>query len=162
MERGGAYISGFIRIGMGWMMLWAFLDKLFGMGFSTARNKSWLLGGSPTFGFLKSATKGPLASFYQSIAGSAVVDWIFMIGLLMIGICLILGIGMRIAGYSGIVMFLLMWSAVLPPANNPFLDDHIIYSLVLLFLIRYKAGRYLGLGKQWEATRIVRRFKILA
>ncbi len=162
MERDGAYISGVIRIGMGWIMLWAFLDKLFGLGFSTARNKSWLLGGSPTFGFLKSATKGPFASFYQSIAGTAIVDWLFMIGLLMIGICLILGIGIRIAGYSGIVMFLLMWSAVLPPANNPFLDDHIIYSLVLFFLIKYKAGRHLGFGKQWEAMQIVRRFKILA
>ena len=28
----------------------------------------------------------------------------------------------------------MMWSVVLPPANNPFMDDHIVYALVLILL----------------------------
>ena len=67
-----------------------------------------------------SATRspGPLADFYTGLAGNAIVDWVFMLGLLGIGVALILGIGMRIAAVSGAAMLIMMWSAVLPPANN--------------------------------------------
>jgi len=50
---------------MGWTMLWPFLDKLFGLGFATSSDKSWLSGTSPTFGFLKFGTKGPFMQFFQ-------------------------------------------------------------------------------------------------
>jgi len=46
-------------------------------------------------------------------------DWLFMIGLLGIGLALVLGFTMRIAASAGVAMLVLMWSAVLPPANNP-------------------------------------------
>ena len=46
-------------------------------------------------------------------------DWLFMIGLLVIGLALVLGFTMRIAASAGVAMLVLMWSAVLPPANNP-------------------------------------------
>jgi len=39
----------------------------------------------PTLGFLKFATKGPLADVYQSFAGAAWADWLFMVGLAGIG-----------------------------------------------------------------------------
>ena len=72
------YIWGILRIGMGWIFLWAFFDKLFGLGFATKAEGAWVNGGSPTFGFLNFASKGPLAEIYQSMAGNAVVDWLFM------------------------------------------------------------------------------------
>ena len=50
------YVWGALRIGIGWIFLWGFLDKLFGFGFATARESAWLNGGSPTFGFLKFGT----------------------------------------------------------------------------------------------------------
>jgi len=50
---------------------------------------------------------------------------------------------------------------VLPPENNPILDDHIIYALVLIGLALVKAGDTLGLGAMWERTALVRRFPIL-
>src|SRR5918911_3696589 len=95
---------------------------------------AWIHGGSPTQGFLGFATKGPLAGFYQNLAGNPVIDWLFMLGLLGIGLALILGVGMRIAAGSGALLLIMMWSAVLPPANNLFMDDHIVYALVLVFL----------------------------
>lgn len=142
-------IFGVLRILMGWTFLWPFLDKLFGLGFTTTFDKSWLMGVSPTQGFLQFAAKGPFAEFYHALAGSVIVDWLFMVGLLLIGLALILGIGVRIACYSGALIFFLMWTAVLPPEHNPFLDEHIIYGLLLLTLTNLKAGMYLGLGKWW-------------
>ena len=78
------YVWGVLRLLLGWTFLWAFVDKLFGLGFNTVADKSWLDGVSPTFGFLKFGTKGPFASLYQSLAGNPVVDWLFMMGLLLI------------------------------------------------------------------------------
>lgn len=154
------YIWSFLRIVMGWTMLWPFMDKLFGLGFSNTAAKSWLTGNSPTLGFLKSTT-GPFAGIYQSMAGNPVVDWLFMLGLLLIGLSLLLGIGMKIASYSGALMMLLMWTSHLPPQQNPIIDDHVIYLLVFLGLNFSNAGQYLGLGKQWNQTTLVKKFPFL-
>lgn len=123
-----------LRIVMALIFLWAFFDKLFGLGFSTTVEKAWIHGGSPTYGFLMFATKGPLASFFQSLAGFAVVDWLFMLGLLGVGITLLCNRFVVIGSIVGAVMVFLMWLAVLPPANNPILDDHIVYMLVFFIL----------------------------
>ncbi|MFC8597313.1 DoxX family protein [Isoptericola sp. NPDC057191] len=155
------YVGAVIRICLGWIFLWAFLDKLFGLGHETPPEGAWLDGGQPTAGFLGHATAGPFADLYQGLAGQAWVDWVFMIGLLGIGVALILGIGMRIAAVAGALMLVLMWSAVLPPANNPFMDDHLIYALVLIALALGDAGRTLGLGAWWQQTSLVRRWPVL-
>ena len=129
---------------MGWLFLWPFLDKLFGLGFATPPENAWIGGGSPSFGFLKFATSGPLAPLFQSLAGNPIVDWLFMLGLLLIGLALLVGIGVTIAGYSGAVLMLLMWLSRLPPENNPILDEHIVYLLVLIGLARMKAWQWIG------------------
>jgi thiosulfate dehydrogenase [quinone] large subunit len=49
-----------------------------------------------------------------------------MTGLLGIGAALTFGIGMRIAAGTGALLYLLMWSASLPLANNPVIDDHLL------------------------------------
>ncbi|MAF35683.1 hypothetical protein CL622_01020 [archaeon] len=151
-----------LRIGMGWIFLWPFLDKLFGLGFSTTPENAWLNGGSPTTGFLTHATKGPFASFFQALAGLPVIDIIFMIGLLFIGVSLISGIFTRLAAYAGSLMLFLMWLAVLPPEHNPFLDDHLIYPLILLLLSGLQAGRFFGLGHWWESQKLVKKYRFLA
>jgi thiosulfate dehydrogenase (quinone) large subunit len=167
------YIWGLLRLGMGWILFWAFIDKLFGLGFATCRDgktglvdilceKAWLEGGSPASGFLTFATKGPFAGFYQGLAGSPIVDWLFMVGLFSIGIALLLGIGVKIASYSGVLMMLLMYAAgFIPPANNPFLDDHLIYAIVFAGLALSHSGRWLGLGAWWQNTPLVQKYKIL-
>jgi thiosulfate dehydrogenase (quinone) large subunit len=152
-------LLGILRIFMGWIFLWPFIDKLFGLGFATEAGKGWINGGSPTTGFLSFATKGPFASLFQSLAGSAIVDWLFMLGLLLIGVSLILGIFNKLAAYSGTLMLLFMYFAVLPPEHNPIIDDHIIYSIILLVLLHFKAGNYLGLGKKWSKNKFVRKNK---
>jgi thiosulfate dehydrogenase (quinone) large subunit len=150
------YLLAGIRIALGWVFLWAFVDKVFGLGLATASAKSWVNGGSPTKGFLSSAT-GPFAGFYHSIAGTGLVNVLFMAGLLVVGVALILGIGMRLAAAGGAVLTVLMWTAVLPPASNPFIDDHLIYAAVLIVLALLGAGNTLGLGRVWAASPLVRR-----
>jgi len=154
MDKKARYLLAAIRIGLGWIFFWAFLDKLFGLGRSTAPKDAWLAGGSPTAGFLGFATQGPLAELYKSIAGNPIVDTLFMIGLLGLGVALLLGIGLKIAGAAGPLMMLLMWSAQLPPATNPLIDNHIIFALLLMLFPAVKAGHTLGLGAWWaEKTR---------
>lgn len=149
------------RIALGWIFLWAFLDKLFGLGFATTPEKAWLKGGSPTAGFLKAAVHGPMAGLFHSLAGNVVVDWLFMLGLGLIGLSLILGIGLKIAGYSGALLMLLIWSTMLPPQQNPLVDEHIVYIFLLLGIAQLQASDQLGLGKWWSQTALVQRYKWL-
>jgi thiosulfate dehydrogenase (quinone) large subunit len=151
------YLLAGIRLALGWTFLWAFLDKAFGLGHDTTAARSWLNGGSPTKGFLGSAAKGPFASFYHSVAGTGVVDVLFMAALLAIGSALILGIGMRLTAVAGALLTVMMWTAVLPPASNPFMDDHLIYAAVLIVLALLGAGDTLGLGRVWAGNPLVRR-----
>ncbi|AQZ69515.1 putative integral membrane protein SCJ12.13c [[Actinomadura] parvosata subsp. kistnae] len=140
------YVWAAARIAIGWIFLWAFLDKTFGFGFATPAAKAWIHGGSPTTGFLKGTGEHALGGFFSALAGQAWVDWLFMAGLAGVGLALVLGIGTRIAAGAGTAMLLLMWAAELPLTTNPFMDDHIIYSIVLVGLALAGAGTTLGLG----------------
>jgi thiosulfate dehydrogenase (quinone) large subunit len=151
------YVWAITRLCMGWVFLWPFLDKLFGLGHETTVAHAWINGGSPTYGFLSGAT-GPFAGFYQAIAGAGIVNWLFMIGLIAIAVALLLGVGVRIAAVSGAIMVILMWSASLPPQDDIFMDNHIIYALVLIGLALVSAGNTFGLGRWWTQTALVRRF----
>lgn len=159
--RAARYTWAIARLSLGWVFLWAFLDKTFGLGFATESGKGWIDGGSPTEGFLTFGAKGPLKGFYNDLAGSTVMDWLFMIGLVGIGLALMLGIGIRIAAITGSVLMLMMFSALLQPENNPFVDDHVVYAVVLVGLALVSAGDTLGFGKWWGSRALVRRFPIL-
>jgi thiosulfate dehydrogenase (quinone) large subunit len=154
-----------LRVGIGWVFLWAFIDKLFGLGYATCASaegtqylcsKAWIMGGSPTQGFL-SHSAGLFGSVFQWLAQfSFITDWLFMIGLLCIGVALISGAGVKVASYSGALLLLFMYFAV-PQVNNPFLDDHIIYGILLILLSWVHAGHYYGLGKWWANHDIVKK-----
>ena len=155
------YVWALTRISLGWIFLWAFMDKLFGLGHGTPSAESWLNGGNPTKGFLSGAV-GPFAGIYHDIAGAGLINVLFMGGLLAIGVALLLGIAMWPACIAGATMLVLMWSASLPPANNLFMDDHIIYALVLIGLAAVGAGKTLGLAERWARTEVVQRYSWLA
>ena len=155
-----AITAGLTRIALGWVFLWAFLDKTFGLGFATPAEGSWLNGGSPTTGFLAHAD-GTSAGFFNSMAGLGWADWLFMAGLLGIGAAFMLGIFVNIAAASGALMLVLMWAAELPLENDPFMDDHLVYAGVMVLLALLGAGRYLGLGAYWERLPIVRKHTTL-
>jgi len=166
-------VLGILRLALGFIFLWAFFDKLLGLGFSTCFDpqtktinyfcdQAWIKGGSPTFGFLKFATKGPFAEIFQSMAGNPVIDWLFMLGLLGVGLGLMLGIFMKLSTFFGGLMLALMYLAgFLPPQHNPLIDEHIIYIFVIIALYLTQSAEYLGLGKFWKQTKLVHKFKWL-
>ena len=157
-----------LRIATGFVFLWAFFDKLFGLGYSTPSERAWINGGSPTKGFLGSIEAGPFASTFRSIAGDWWVDWLFMVGLLAVGLAVLLGVGLRLAAVSGTVLVALMWIAEWHPARftsageptgstNPLVDYHVIYALALIVIAVTAAGDRWGLGQAWRRLPIVRR-----
>ena len=171
----GGIFWGILRIAMGWIFLWAFLDKMFALGFATGRNPktgvidfnspdAWINGGSPTEGFLSFGlhTKDPFTGWYSDLAGHAWVDWVYMISMAAIGILLILGIATRLAAIGGVIWMVLFYTASsIWPENNPFLDEHVVYAILLAGIAYVGAGRYLGLGRSWERTSLARRFPLL-
>ena len=163
-----------LRIGFGVTFLWAFFDKLLALGFATGTNPetgavdrfgpdAWINGGSPTFGFLTFGVPAdnPFVEFFNGIAGDAWTNWLFMLGLLGIGLALTLGVGMRLAAASGVVLYLLLWVASMPLVNNPVVDDHLLGALTLVVLAATLAGDTWGLGGRWAHTDLVRRNRVL-
>lgn len=171
----GGLFWGLLRIGIGWLFLWAFVDRLLAFGFGTGRDPetgivdyfgpdAWVNGGSPTAGFLDFGlhTKEPFLGWYSGLAGHAWVDWIYMASMLLIGLALVLGIATRLAAFAGIAWMVLFYTAsAVWPEFNPFLDDHVINSIALAGIAYVGAGRYLGLGRRWERLGLVRRYPIL-
>jgi len=157
-----------LRIATGFVFLWAFFDKLLGLGYSTPSERAWINGGSPTKGFLGSIDAGPFASTFRSMAGDWWVDGLFMLGLLAIGVAVVLGIGLRLAAVSGTLLLALMWIAEWHPARftsggestgstNPLIDYHVIYALALIVVAVTAAGNRWGLGRAWARLPFVRR-----
>jgi len=167
-----AKVLAVFRISLGFVFLWAFLDKTFGFGYATPSAKSWINGGSPTKGFLSSVDVGPFQSFFHNIAGDPWVNWLFMLGLLGIGVALILGIGMRLAAGAATLMMAMMWFAEFPPAQhtsdgkpsmstNPITDYHFIYAIGAIALAVTYAGHTWGLGRWWASLPVVQKHRWL-
>jgi thiosulfate dehydrogenase [quinone] large subunit len=176
------YVWGVLRLMMGWTFLWAFLDKAFALGFSTGRvlneagetvkidffgADAWIDGASPTAGAVGFALKGPFADGIQSVTGYQMtqtgpqvagwLDWVYMVSLLLIGLGLITGVMTRLAAAGGIIWMAAFYlGTAIWPEHNPFLDDHLVYTIVLVGLILANAGRYYGLGKVWQRYGFVR------
>ena len=62
------YVWAGVRLALGWTFLWAFIDKLFGLGFATPEGKGWIDGGCPTKGFLQ-RRRGAVRSLSTTSAG---------------------------------------------------------------------------------------------
>ena len=120
-----------LRLALGWVFLHAAVEKL------TAE------GGWTATGFLTHAVSGPLAGFFSSMAGVAAVDWLVMIGELLIGLALIFGVAVRFTALAGIAMLLLFYVAQLPPEHG-WVSDKIIYILGLNVLAAARTGTFLG------------------
>ncbi|HUS81654.1 MAG TPA: DoxX family protein [Dehalococcoidia bacterium] len=141
-----------LRLTMGWIFLWSGIDKLV-TNFSAS-------------GFLANATQGPLGGWFQDLgANQAALDIINPLviwGQILIGATLVLGLFTRAGLFWAAAMMMLFYLAQFPPANNPFMDEHLVYVLLFGVLGALGAGRILGLDAWVERMPWVKRNRLVA
>jgi thiosulfate dehydrogenase [quinone] large subunit len=161
-----------IRVALAVVFLWTFLDKTLALGWATGRDAktgtvaflgkdAWISGASPTAGFLKFGTSGPLAPLFKAISGSPVVDWLFMLGMGGVGLGLLLGVAWRLTISAGVALMVLLRLAVWTDPNNPIVDEHVVYALVLLGIAAAPYARWASLDRWWRRIGIVRTVPLL-
>ena len=161
----GRYFLALTRISLGWIFLWGFLDKAFGLGFTTPKDSSWINGGNPIYGYLNYGTSGPLQGTFQTLSGNIFCQWLFMLGLLGIGLSLFFGIGTKIAAYSAFILLGLMYFSS-PPfiaegSHNPLVDDHVVYAFLALYIGLSNQRHSLSLYNFWSKQPIVHKYPSL-
>lgn len=150
------------RILIGFFFLWPFLDKLFGLGFSTASENAVINGGTPAQGYLQFGVEDsqPLKQVFIDLFANGFGDFLFMAGLAGIGIAMITGAGLRIAAVGGSLLMLFMYLVALPwaaeSATNPLFDSHWLEAMLLIIPAVTLAGDTWGLGKWWGGLPVVR------
>ncbi|MDN4476558.1 DoxX family protein [Demequina sp. SYSU T00192] len=174
-SRFGYAMLSVTRIALGFYFLWAFLDKFLGLGRSTCSIKddagvitgtdylcdsAWINGGHITEGYLVYGGNptSPFHDFFVNLGAERWTDWPFMLGLLGVGLALMLGIGTKVAAWSGSLMLLFMYLTQMWPTTNPILDDHLIYILAIFGIVWVELSRQsIGLGSWWRSLGIVKK-----
>jgi thiosulfate dehydrogenase [quinone] large subunit len=125
-----------LRIALGGLFLEAGMRKLLSGQFSASS-------------MLSHAT-GPFAVPFINIASNSdalsVINGLVIIGEISIGIMLITGLLVRLASGLGILMMLLYYLPVLPPANG-WIAQNIIYIVVLIVFMVSGIGYFIGLDR---------------
>lgn len=158
-----------LRLLLGWSFVWAFIDKMFGFGFSTCRaadssaidffcDAAMIRGGSPTYGVLEFGTQGShtggLFSWMAPSGPDAInfADVGFMLALLAGGVALMLGLGTRIAAIGGAALMMFMFLALdVWPETNPVNSSHTIEMVAFLGIATVGPGRF-ALQSWWDRT----------
>ena len=121
-----------LRLVMGWLFFYSGITKILDPDWTAA-------------GLLQNAST--FSGFFAWLASPKNITWINFLnewGQLAIGVALILGVFVSYASFFGALMMGLYY---LPGLDFPFvehgflIDEHIIYALLFLLLIRLRAGR---------------------
>lgn len=143
MTRAQSISLALLRIAMGVYFFYA--------GFVKVMNPEW-----SAAGYLKNAKT--FSEFYASLADPMtlpIINFVNEWGLTLLGVALILGIGVRLAGLLGAALMVLYYFPALDfPYIAPYsfiVDEHIIYALALIVLASFRAGRVWGL-ERWCAN----------
>lgn len=148
---GARKVLAVARIAIGFSLLWGFVDKVFGLGYQTPAERAWVNGGTPAQGYIRSI-EGPFAGFFQGAFQNALGDWLFMAGILAIGVAVLLGAGLRLAAVSGTLLMATLYLTQLPwvsGGTNPLVDIHWINAILLCTVALTLAGDTWGVGRIW-------------
>lgn len=128
-----------LRITLGWLMFYTGVTKVL--------DSSW-----SAEGYIKGAKS--FVWFYDLLLHPAVlpvVNFLNAWGLTLLGVSLILGLFVRWSTISGMVLMMLYYIAILDfpyPNSHAFMvDEHIVYSLVLLLFFTMRVGELWGLDR---------------
>lgn len=133
-----------LRIGLGWLFLYAGITKVLNPEWSAA---GYLRGASAFqgfYGWLASPGMLPLTNFVN--------EW----GLTLIGVSLIIGLLVRWSAVAGALIMLMYYLPLGFPYPNEHalvVDEHIVYALAFLVLAAFGAGRIWGLDAKLAKKR---------
>ncbi len=153
-KSGKAWSMFFGRIALGFLFLWSGIGKI----------QTILAGKSATTGFLSgsSVAAGPLAPFFNSLAGNVVAEYLVVGGEFLIGISLIFGILTRVGAISGALQMLLFTVAMWPIADtagaNPIVDYRVLYGLMFVMFFFLRPGQFLGFDGIFSRTKLLKIF----
>ena len=135
-----------MRLLMGWIFLWAGLDKA--------------VNGFTAEGFRLHATSGPLQGWFMDLGADAsalsVIDPLVTYGQIAMGAALVLGAATRLTLVFAAAMMFLFYLAQFPPEYDPLVDYYLVYIAVYLMLGALGAGRILGVDRYVEQLPWVR------
>lgn len=149
-----AYALVFMRVAMGWI--------LFQGGIVKVLDSEWTAAGFLQFAIPEG---NPFLGLWQNFAGSPTIDFLVAWGLTLTGLGLIIGALVRWNALWGAVMMIFFWMASLhggltqgfPLEHGWFIDDHLLYAVLLFGLGAFGAGRILGFDAQLEKSDFVKR-----
>jgi thiosulfate dehydrogenase [quinone] large subunit len=134
----GKFLIFLLRISMGWMFFYSGASKILNVHWSA---RDYLLD-AKTF-----------SNFFGWLALPQNIGWVNFANewaQLLIGTALLIGIFVRPAAWGGVILMVLYYLPVLDfpraGADGYIVDAHIIYALILLLLIRLRAGKHFGLS----------------
>lgn len=138
-----------LRLIMAWTFLYAASQQVFVPGWTAARflNNTKTL--HDLFAPLASPGLAPIVTFLVSY------------GHLLIGLCLLVGLMVRVSAGLGIVLMVLYWLGQMDfpyiiDRTNYVIDFHIVYAVVLVYLIGNRAGHVAGLDAWLSSQPAVR------
>ncbi|MCJ7491187.1 MAG: DoxX family protein, partial [Dehalococcoidia bacterium] len=107
-----------------------------------------------------------LGDWFQSLgtnqAALDVINPLVIWGQVLIGVTLVLGLFTRAGLFWAAAMMMMFYLAVFPPANNPFMDEHLVYIVIFGLLGALGAGRILGVDAWIERIPWVKRNRVVA
>lgn len=125
-----------LRLSLGFLMFYAGITKVTDPSWSAAGYLKGAKAVVPFYNFLLSPSVLPVINFLN--------EW----GLTFLGISLIFGVFVRLSSALGIVLMILYYLPILKfpyvGDHSYLVDEHIIYSSVLLLLMAFNAGRIFG------------------
>ncbi|MFB6124696.1 MAG: DoxX family protein [Halanaeroarchaeum sp.] len=142
--------AGYALVGMRVAIGWVFFDA----GVNRLTDPTWSAGDV----LLATRPENPLSGLWLGLGHAApgLVGAILAWGLALVGIALLFGAAVRLSALLGGGLMVLLWAVSLPIDNALFVDEHVVYLLVLFALGAFGAGRIAGLDAYFEGSEWVR------
>jgi thiosulfate dehydrogenase (quinone) large subunit len=126
------------RLLMAWTFLYAASHQVFNPKFSAAAFLSHTKTFHDVYAVLATPAADPVLTFLVSY------------GHLLIGLSLLVGLMVRVSAAFGVALLVMYWTAhmdwpFIENANNFIIDYHIVYAVLCVYLIVYRAGHVWGL-----------------
>ena len=138
------------RLLMAWTFLYAASHQVFNPKFSAA-------------GFLShTKTFHDVYAVLATPAADPVLTFLVSYGHLLIGLSLLIGLMVRVSAAFGVALLVMYWTAhmdwpFIENTNNFIIDYHIVYAVLCVYLIVYRAGHVWGLDGWAEKLSFVER-----